>query len=860
METPELLGWKRRRGRRWRVARRWRRRADPNSTYRIPTLPAALGARSTFDGRARRVCPPPAPVADDTTGTRRERLVTVDRGPFARQLDATLRALCLSEATAYRALGAVARELLRRRGHRRLGFVRVGDYARERLGISGRELETMACVARRLAGLPRIDAAFAAGALTWTQVRRLSDVATPETEDRWIAIAHEQSVTALDTLVKSALAAAPAAGGKDAAGVADAGGAADAAGADDTAGTAITADAADAAGAAATTGTATTAGASTTVGAGAGPGVGDVVDDDEDRDDPIIQVRLACPGRVRALFRRAVDLARAMSGAPVPLRDAVEAMAAEGLSGRNPAADGPDAPTVRPRHASGRSDGADAGAADSGASKRAAANVGAEMTKSTSSEPVPRPLLEALDAARDALTTLRDLAAPVGDRDAFDLDARLRRGRQVVATTAPRLGTLLRMLIDLRLYRYFDARSSDQYVRERLGFSTRKARALVKLDRRCAAGGPFAEAYRAGALSWVRAWTILPVIDGANAAAWVARAREVTVRHLGADVDCVLDARDRSGGHAPLDPPPLTGDPDPEEASTPACKSTARPADDSIAATTARESSRASAAPNTEVQFGAHCAVAGEFSAASGAPNAEVQFGAHCAVAGEFSAASGAPNAEVQFGAHCAVAGEFSAASGAPNAEVQFGAHRTAAGECNMASGVPNAEVQFGAYRAAADRGVDFAAWVCDGEIRFYAPASVVALVRRAIWAYSRPDEPRWRAVERWLGAVVAEWERQPRHPDPIFARDGWRCTVPACSSRGPFHDHHLHFRSRGGGNERGNRTAVCVAHHLHGIHAGHVRGWGLAPHAVRWQLGVRVGDLPLMELVGDRYIAAAAG
>lgn len=100
---------------------------------------------------------------------------------------------------------------------------------------------------------------------------------------------------------------------------------------------------------------------------------------------------------------------------------------------------------------------------------------------------------------------------------------------------------------------------------------------------------------------------------------------------------------------------------------------------------------------------------------------------------------------------------------------------------------------------------------------------------------------------------MVAGWEAEPRHRDPVFARDGWRCTVPACSSRRNLHDHHLQFRSRGGDNARANRVAVCAGHHLHGIHAGVIRTWGTAPAAVHWQLGLRTDAPPLLTYVGDR-------
>jgi hypothetical protein len=72
------------------------------------------------------------------------------------------------------------------------------------------------------------------------------------------------------------------------------------------------------------------------------------------------------------------------------------------------------------------------------------------------------------------------------------------------------------------------------------------------------------------------------------------------------------------------------------------------------------------------------------------------------------------------------------------------------------------------------------------------------------------------------------------------------------------LHDHHLLFRSRGGGNERDNRITVCAWHHLRGIHQGRVRAWGAAPHDVTWELGVRPGYEPLMRLRGDEYVVAS--
>ena len=101
-------------------------------------------------------------------------------------------------------------------------------------------------------------------------------------------------------------------------------------------------------------------------------------------------------------------------------------------------------------------------------------------------------------------------------------------------------------------------------------------------------------------------------------------------------------------------------------------------------------------------------------------------------------------------------------------------------------------------------------------EITFHGPASVVALLRGVIAAFHPPLTPAWTGLVELLAHVKSEWERLPRHRDPVFARDGWRCAVPACSSRRNLHDHHVLFRSRGGDNARDNRVTVCSAHHLH--------------------------------------------
>ena len=142
-----------------------------------------------------------------------------------------------------------------------------------------------------------------------------------------------------------------------------------------------------------------------------------------------------------------------------------------------------------------------------------------------------------------------------------------------------------------------------------------------------------------------------------------------------------------------------------------------------------------------------------------------------------------------------------------------------------------------------------------DAEIAFRAPVAVVGLLRTAILAFAHPHDSLVGGLESLLLHVKAEWEGQPRHRDPVFARDGWRCAVPVCTARRELHDHHLLFRSRGGGNARENRITLCAWHHLRGVHAGRVRAEGEAPDGITWEIGVRAGRRPLLRLAGERYV-----
>ena len=92
-----------------------------------------------------------------------------------------------SEAPLRCALAAIARRLLETKAWEPLGFARIGDYARERAGVSGRQLYELARMDRVLREMPALRHAFLDGQLSWSQACLLARVATPENAPMWLA-------------------------------------------------------------------------------------------------------------------------------------------------------------------------------------------------------------------------------------------------------------------------------------------------------------------------------------------------------------------------------------------------------------------------------------------------------------------------------------------------------------------------------------------------------------------------------------------------------------------------------------------------------------------------------------------------
>src|SRR5690606_22857251 len=104
------------------------------------------------------------------------------------------------------------------------------------------------------------------------------------------------------------------------------------------------------------------------------------------------------------------------------------------------------------------------------------------------------------------------------------------------------IAALLRTGIDRRLFAEIGFASVKLYVESRLGRSARSAWSLVAIERASwRKSRALHEAWKEGRITALQATTLIPVLDERNAAAWIDRAREVTLRRLEDEVAWALD-------------------------------------------------------------------------------------------------------------------------------------------------------------------------------------------------------------------------------------------------------------------------------------------------------------------------------
>jgi hypothetical protein len=119
---------------------------------------------------------------------------------------------------------------------------------------------------------------------------------------------------------------------------------------------------------------------------------------------------------------------------------------------------------------------------------------------------------------------------------------------------------------------------------------------------------------------------------------------------------------------------------------------------------------------------------------------------------------------------------------------------------------------------------------------------AVLATVQRRIERKSGRMVSESEALDAMLEHCFAAWSPEnPKIPPDhrVFERDGWRCTVPGCTSYRNLHNHHIVFRSDDGPDDAWNRTSLCAAHHHRCVHEGigRIRIRGRAPDGLRFEL-----------------------
>jgi hypothetical protein len=103
-----------------------------------------------------------------------------------------------------RVIAGLAARLVEKQGWNRLGFARLGDYARERLGLSARSVQEFARVGARLGELPAVEGALVSGQLPWSKVRLLARFVSTEDAGAWVAYATTVGVRQLEGELRAA--------------------------------------------------------------------------------------------------------------------------------------------------------------------------------------------------------------------------------------------------------------------------------------------------------------------------------------------------------------------------------------------------------------------------------------------------------------------------------------------------------------------------------------------------------------------------------------------------------------------------------------------------------------------------------
>ncbi len=397
--------------------------------------------------------------------------------PPRREVELRCAAWVRAQAPLRRVLSQIAGRLVAMRGWERLGFARLSDYARERTGLSARQVYDLAHVDEALGRLPQVDAALLSGVLCWSKGRLLCRVAASRDEAAWIEFARDVSVRRLEREVRALDRGSREAG---------------------------------------------------------------ALSSERGEDGvlrwPQMTVQVRCAPYVHGKWFRARQLAQRVAGARLPPWACMEAVVAEVLSGlplrdvQSSALEDGSEPKTALR---GTSDEPLSRVPRKDQSANVCTNAGGGAQDVVTRAPCA--------LASELPPFLRTLIDRLLEADAFELDARLRRAVALEQRAWSEVGALLSIVASERLFLDAGYPSLESYARDRLGISPRKARALLRLERAGAACPELLACYRDGQLSWTQAQALVPILLLDHAvpwrAGWIEHALHVSIRRLEEDVE-----------------------------------------------------------------------------------------------------------------------------------------------------------------------------------------------------------------------------------------------------------------------------------------------------------------------------------
>ena len=518
----------------------------------------------------------------------------------------------------------------------------------------------------------------------------------------------------------------------------------------------------------------------------------DVLGTDSDNPEERCLVRFLVPAPVKAAFEEALDLHRAVCGEETSVTSFIEAIVAEALAGPHP----PDTDMVF---------------LNPGRHRALMEQALARCTQNWRHLAQPADASQALSSAVTMLKSIEEAAMAAGDGGPTELDGQIRRLIDLEDEIDRRLGKLLAEMGDRGAWPRLMFAGAGHYAEQRLGLSRTAAEDRARLARALRGLPVLREAYEKRKIGFEAACLVRRIlgrgpVDQLAQQAWVARAQEATVKRLRDEIKllerlgeaCATEGT--SGGsihdgkrviHA--NEPGSTND----DRTWPEAVDSAEPLHNGSRQDPAKQPGAIHAGADLPVDDGRW-----QQSLLRRSGMARERVGC----LGREAAALFVPDVFLRLRLPGDLAGDLLAAVESSRRRLS---ECVEAVPCFEQWPDPDASGSVLAARMFSNRCRRVPAWV-----------GLLALIEDYVTTWDVPEESPKRDAEE------------------VYARWGWRCSAPGCTSRRNLEDHHVVYRSRGGSDDLSNRICLCRFQHQQGEHGGLASCRGTAPVGILWRLG----------------------